>query len=284
MLEILLILIFIVAVVVLIVFLSAARSVQKDSRTSPASEEVKAVDEDHKKLLISARLALANEYAKEIYRGNQMVIDSCEPLAQVSVSKIGHEDNYHNYYYISGVETGDAAEVAGEMQEKFDSETYRDAYVVEVKGREVGELTQSAIDKIEQHVPWDAAVYSVADADAGKPRLKLNVYGSAHRTWSMDLRGINFDGREKIVKENGASICKLEPTIFEGQPAVKVLDPLDREMGYLPKENAGEVTDYISQGKISRVYIDNIKTKDDKTYARVFLVIKKEVTHGQEKP
>ncbi|MDY0199321.1 MAG: hypothetical protein RBR68_16080, partial [Tenuifilaceae bacterium] len=219
---------------------------------------------------------LATEYMKEIYKGNQMVIDSSDPLTQVSVSKIGHEDNYHNYNYISDIKVGDAAEVCEESQENFDSETYRDAYVVEVKGRDVGELTQSAIDKIEQHVPWDAAVYSVVDTDAEKPRLKLNVYGSAHRTWSMDLRGINFEGREEILKENGAAICKLEPTIFEGQPAVKVLDPLDREMGYLPKENAGEVTDYISQGKISRVYIDNIKTKDDKTYAHVFLVIKKE--------
>lgn len=282
MLEILLILIFIVAVVVLIVFFSAVRSVQKASRTPQANEEV-AVDEEHKKLLISARLALAAEYMKEIYKGNQMVIDSSDPLTQVSVSKIGHEDNYRNYDYISDIKVGDAAEVCEESQEKFDSEVYRDAYVVEIRGRDVGELTQNAVDKIEQYVPWDAAVYSVADADAGKPRLKLNVYGAAHRTWSMDLKGINYEGRQEIVKENGASICKLEPTIFEGQPAVKVLDPLDREMGYLPKENAGEVTDYIDQGKISRVYIDNIKTKDDLTFARVFLVIKKEVKHGQKK-
>ncbi|NLC41169.1 MAG: hypothetical protein GX763_09675 [Clostridiaceae bacterium] len=232
--------------------------------------------------LREARMKLASEYQKEIDKGWQVFISSNKPVTTASVAKVGHEDKYHYYHEPYDAEVDDKAEVYHEEQYGNDYDDFRDAYVVSIGDFEVGELTENTINKIEQHTPWDDAVYSVASVredSAGKPRIRLNVYEQytavpGHREWPMGLRGINFEGRAEIVKENGASICKLDPTTYEGEPAVRVLDALDREMGWVPKEHAAEVTNHINKGKISKARIDNIEYKEDQVYARLFLLIK----------
>jgi hypothetical protein len=229
-----------------------------------------------------AREQLAIEYEKELAKGLEHIISNEKPLIIVSVSKIGHEDKYHFYYDIYDVEPGDMAEVYVDDQVGDDFDDQRFPYVVSIGGDDVGELTENAIEKVEEHTPWDKAFYivkSATESDSGRPMLKLSVYQAytgipGHRVWNMDLRGINFEGRAKILKENGENVCKLDPVTFEGEPAVRALDALDRELGWVPKEYADEVTKHINKGKISKVSVSNIKYKEDKVYANLTLVIK----------
>lgn len=229
-----------------------------------------------------ARRKLAAEYQAEIDKGWQVFVNSNEPVTTVPVTKIGHEDKYHIYDDPDDAEVGDKAEVSYDQQFGDDFDNFRDAYVVSVDDHEIGELTESAINKIDQYTPWDDAAYSVAkvrEDSAGKIRLSLNVFENCeeipgHRTWPMNLKGTNYDDRAETVKENGPTICKLDATTFEGEPAVRVLDVLDRELGWVPKEYAEEVIKYINKGKISEARIGNIETKEDKIYAILFLLIK----------
>lgn len=234
------------------------------------------------KPLREARARLATEYQEEVNKGWKVFISSNKPVTTVSVAKLGHEDKYHHYFDPYDAEANDKTEVYREEQYGNNYDDFRDAYVVSINDFEVGELTENTINKIEQYIPWDDAAYSVASVredSTGKTKLKLNVFEKytetpGHREWSMDLKGINFEGRSEIVRENGASICKLEPTEYEGEPAVRVLDALGREMGWVPKEHAAEVTNHVNKGKISKARIDRIEQKEDKTYAKLFLLIK----------
>lgn len=257
------------------------KKTEDDSNISSEIERKREVDFEKTRPLREARTLLSIKYQEEIDKGWKNLVDRNKPVTTVSVSKIAHEDKYHFYWDIGGVKAGDKAEVASDYQEREDGEAWREAYVVSVEGSEVGELTESSIEKIERFTVWDEAAYVVKEAndDGDRPVLKLDVYEShteipGHRSWSMDLMGINYEGRDAIVKENGAGVCKLEPTTYEDEPAVKVLDALDREMGWVPKEYAQEVTNHLIKGKISRVRIDNIKHKDDNIYAKLFLLIK----------
>lgn len=256
-------------------------SAQKKKELAEAEREI---EERREKMrpTIEAREKLAAEYQAEIDKGWQVFVNSNKPVATVSVAKIGHEDKYHIYFDPDDAEVGDKAEVYYDQQYFDDFDNFRDAYVVSIDDRDVGELTEGTINKIDQYTPWDDAAYAVAkvrEDSAGKIRLSLNVFERyeeipGHRTWPMNLRGTNYDGRAETVRENGPTICKLDATTYEGEPAVRVLDVLDRELGWVPKEYAEEVIKYINKGKISEARIDNIEVKDDKIYAVLFLLIK----------
>lgn len=263
-------------------------------KTPEKSEVVDAVEQSHPEIdeerelqkekirqRREAKTILAIRYQEEIDKGWQQLVELNEPVTTVSVSKIGHEDKYHFYDDINGVQVGDKATVELDLQGHENGEAWREAYVVSINDSEIGELTEGTIEKIEQFVPIHNAAYAVAQVkdDGDRATLKLAVYNGnseipGHRVWSMDLRGTNHDGRDVALKENGAGVCKLEPTTYENEPAIRVLDVLDRELGWVPKEYAAEVTKHINNGKISKVYVDNIRNVDDKVFAKLFLVIK----------
>lgn len=216
---------------------------KQKGQTNNQNASNQAVDEA-KEFSRKANRALHEIYDLEIQKGYHLFINNNEPVTSISVSKISHENKYHSYSDADFAEVGDYVEV-------YEDEQYGDSwsdsqyvYVVSIGGSEVGELSESVMDKIHEYVDGDNAVYAVKQVDTSgdKTKLKLNVYERdseipGHRTWSMDLRGTNYEGRDIIIKEIGSVVCKLEATNYEGEPAIKVTDAIDRIIGWAPKDS-----------------------------------------------
>ncbi|MGI6507173.1 MAG: hypothetical protein ACOX4A_02140 [Saccharofermentanales bacterium] len=269
------------------IFSFFSRKKNKTEDSEPTKEPIQEIKSKSSKPVISdelreARIKLNLEYIARVAEGAKVYFAKTKPIMKVSVAKVGHCDAYHFY---SEPDIGDPesciVDVSWDTQyheENYDRE--REAYVVSIDGAEVGELSNATVEKIEDEIPFYRAKFNVASIkdDGDKVRIKLNVFECegtpGHRSWPLDLMGINYEGRDKLLKDYGSTVAKLEPTEYDGEPAVKVLDPIDRELGWIPKEHAAEITNKIKSGVISQVRVDNIKIVDDKTYAKVFLTIR----------
>lgn len=136
------------------------------------------------------------------------------------------------------------------------------------------------VERIEEKIPFNKTKFNVVSISDGgeKVRTRLNVFECdgipGHRSWPLDLKGTSYKERDKLLKDRESTVARLETMKHEGDPAVKVPDPLDCELGWIPKEHAAEITDKLNTGSISQVRVDNIKIVDDKTYAKVFLMIR----------
>lgn len=232
--------------------------------------------------LKEARIKLNLEYEEKISEGTKAYFAKTKPIMKVSVTKVGHCDAYH-FYSEPSISDPESCVVDVSRDTQYHEDNYdkeRDAYVVSIDGAEVGELSNATVEKIEDEMPFYRAKFSVASIndDGDKAQVRLNVFECdgipGHRSWPLDLRGINYEGRDKLLKDYGSTVAQLEVAEYDGEPAVKVLDPLGRELGWIPKEHVAEITNKIKSGVISQVRVDNIKTVDDKTYAKVFLAIR----------
>lgn len=257
----------------------------ESEKQTPKEQTSKAIKPED--IIRMARKDLAEQHYQRAEEAAYAAIEAMTPQLTVSVSKVGHEDHYHIYRFPSEEDVGKLAEVDLTYQYHDENdEKDREAYVVSVDGREYGELSERTIEKIESeigdlHSSFFAVKSCTEGEDTESMKMRLSVYnnGSAcapgNRIWKIDLVGINYEGRAEILKEGGAGYCILEPTEYEGEPAVKVLDPLHREIGWVEKELAPEICQKIRTDKITSTRVDNIREQDGKTYANLFLLIRK---------
>lgn len=242
-------------------------SVDNVKPTDPYLEHLKEVKKE-----------MLNSYYVKVEEAKSYMIRHSKPVTKVTVSAVGKADDY-SFYSCPDESMGvnSKVEVSKDYQVNNNGRE-KEVFVVSVDGQEIGELSKTMINKIEEFV-WDAETAGYSVDKIGKNSLSLNVYDPGksgvpgHRKWKLPIVGINFEGREKNLHLTGSGICKLTPTTYEGEAAVRVEDALGSHIGWVPKNDAGEIKEKIENNEISAAFIQDIENKEGKTFANINLMI-----------
>lgn len=233
---------------------------------------------------------------REIYRQQQIVnnqiakrlLETTKPLAVVSVSKVGQSSKYFDYDTPDYAEIGDIVSISEETQFHEDSNKDRDAYVVSYQSSEIGEITASAVERIEESgadICQVLGVISKLEIYDDPPKMSIYIYQTdedgnlGYRQFHTAVFGVNYpnaDGssRQEIIK--GLKVgdrLTLNAVEFDGNPAVEVYAESNKQIGYLKKEIAAEFSEKLKNQLIESVYITEIVRKDDKLYVDIEIYI-----------
>lgn len=232
----------------------------KDVQPAPTPQD------DFKRRLGQQRAVLTGERYRKIDAAKAAKVDRSRPVTTFSVSKVGESNDYH-YYDLPGEDcVGEIAEIVDDIQ--YGSNDHeRSAYVVNVNGLSIGEVTPSTILKLEDvsdnYQDLTYKIESVKLDEYGESaKVKMGVYdvkdSNVARTWRMPLVGIPYNNRAKRLRACGTGTYNLKVTSYEGAPAVMILDPFGNDVGFVPKEHAAEVAKYYQDGRITRIRVVKI--------------------------
>lgn len=192
---------------------------------------------------------------------NRKILNTRKPIGVFSLTKTKKYDE------LGSVEVGDQVEITTDYDDNADP-----FYVVDCDGSEIGEISSSAIEKLEnQGVDEIEDLFClVSEVDEYEGKCWISVFNEniayndeGYRLLVTEIRGVKYDNDDGTSRQEYLSNMEdgdklfLIAVEFEGKPAVQVRNLSGQTLGYLKKELSEEFSKKINRNKIGNVYLIN---------------------------
>ena len=252
--------------IILDVKFASKKSYKKELSQSENKNHPATLKEEFEKRLDQQKAMLSHARDSKIKEAKLAKTKTCKPIKTFSVSKVGELNDFHCYDTPDEEYVGKEADVNEDIQFNTNFRE-REVYIVNVDGSDIGEVTNSTAEKLREATDnFCELIYIVASVtetdDPEVPKVKIAAYdipdSSIVRVWKMPLVGIPYNNRSQRLHACGVGIYGLEITSYEGKPAVMILDPFGKDVGFIPKEHAEEVANYYNEDRITCVRVSKI--------------------------
>lgn len=199
-------------------------------------------------------------YARDCELGVEFLNKGNKASFTFAISRVGEDNGYHNYYLVHDNDIGNVLTTVYEEQYNTSTERTRDAYVVEMGPVEIGEVSETTYNKIEDRS--DPLILLSSISVDGKVRASLFEDAMLYRSFKSYVAGTRHDNRiESINLLKSKDRLVVRPTEFEGEPAAEIWSGFGM-IGYVPKKLASEIVERIENGSFRAMTVSQIR-KDE---------------------
>lgn len=252
--------------IIIIAFVGSAISgMVKESKRVKEETERKRIYEEEKRNR-EPQVKLNEEKQKTHLERDETIIKdllkNSKPEMTFAISRIGDESFYYSYYDIEPNHVGSEIEIISDEQFHETSDKTRYANIVVLDKRQVGEISDSTRNKIDDH---DDPFLCIIKVENTGERIKARAGAFQKRPWrtfKSYVAGTKFDNRQDNIEYlRFDDHLKVELSQFEGEPAVELWGGQGM-VGYIPKDLASEITERHSNGTLRFIKVSNVYKKD----------------------
>lgn len=261
----------------------AARLLLEKQIAEEEAERQRIIELDNQ-LTRDANIKLRENDDERFALGALWLLNNQACILKASVTKIGKQTRDYEYWIPDDIAVGDLA-CLDDSNEIDDNGRDISKTVVSHRSLEIGELSKSTREKLENYDIDDlyAVVSKIVDEDDMK--ITLNLYDSPKngepgyrqiRTYIAGTKFINKDGssrQECLSKLSSGKRIKLIFGYYNNEPAIMVCNSRDFQLGYIPAELVPEIYKHFRNNKIGGVYIDKLIQKDGIIYSDIVINI-----------
>lgn len=182
------------------------------------------------------------------------------------IIRAGECNAYHIYDEPSYSDIGCEVSISPDTQYHEKNGKERDANVVTIGYQEVGEVSNSVYEKIDQF--WDPfMILDSINYSGDKEVYKVALYDK--RPWRIFrsyVAGTKYENRQDhIIKLKSGDYMTIKPTEYEGEPAAEIWSGYGM-IGYIQKDLAPEIVRRVKDNTLRYVLVSNITECDKIKY------------------